>query len=105
MPARQHFNPNSHTSIFMNSFSITHYDRVTLRPLNELGALHEPDMTLQVVPAYEADADNGLISEEAPLGVPFCATAMAQHSAFRYRAALFPCAFYQWKSCRGHSSS
>lgn len=52
----------------MNSFFITHYDRVTLRPLNELGALHEPDMTLQVVPAYEADADNGFISEEAPLG-------------------------------------
>lgn len=52
----------------MNSFSITYYDRVTLRPMNELGALHEPDFTFQVVPGYEADADHGLISEDAPLG-------------------------------------
>ncbi|HEY1051402.1 MAG TPA: GreA/GreB family elongation factor [Prosthecobacter sp.] len=52
----------------MSSFSITHYDRVTLRPLNELGTLHDPDFTLQVVPGYEADADHGLISEDAPLG-------------------------------------
>lgn len=52
----------------MKSFSIKHYDRITLRPLNELGALHEPDMIIQVVPAYEADADNGRISEDAPLG-------------------------------------
>lgn len=52
----------------MNSFSITYYDRVTLRPLNELGAVHDPDFTLQVVPGYEANADNGLISEDAPLG-------------------------------------
>lgn len=52
----------------MNSFSITYYDRVTLRPLNELGAVHDPDFTLQVVPGYEADADSGRISEDAPLG-------------------------------------
>lgn len=52
----------------MSSFSITYYDRVTLRPLNELGTLHDPDFTLQVVPGYEADADRGLISEDAPLG-------------------------------------
>lgn len=52
----------------MNSPSITYYDQVTLRPLNELSVLHEPDMTLQVVPAYEADADHGRISEDAPLG-------------------------------------
>ncbi len=52
----------------MNSSSITYYDRVTLRPLNELGALHEPDFALQVVPGYEADASKGLISEDAPLG-------------------------------------
>ncbi|MGV3659571.1 MAG: GreA/GreB family elongation factor [Prosthecobacter sp.] len=52
----------------MSFSSITYYDRVTLRPLNELGTLHEPDFTLQVVPGYEADADNDLISEDAPLG-------------------------------------
>ena len=52
----------------MNSFSITYYDRVTLRPLNELGTLHDPDFTIQVVPGYESDADSGLISEDAPLG-------------------------------------
>lgn len=52
----------------MTSFTITYYDRVTLRPLNELAALHEPDLTLQVVPAHEVDADHGRISVEAPLG-------------------------------------
>lgn len=44
------------------------YDQVTLRPLNLLGALHEPDMTIQVVPGYEANAEIGRISAEAPLG-------------------------------------
>lgn len=52
----------------MNSLSIHHYDHVTLRPLNELATLHESDITIQVVPGYEADADNGRISEDAPLG-------------------------------------
>ncbi|MDB6007068.1 MAG: Transcription elongation factor, GreA/GreB, C-term [Prosthecobacter sp.] len=52
----------------MNSLSIHLYDHVTLRPLNELATLHEFDITIQVVPAYEADADNDLISEDAPLG-------------------------------------
>jgi len=52
----------------MSSFLITYHDRVTLRPLNELGALHEPDFTIQVVPGYLADADSGRISEDAPLG-------------------------------------
>ncbi len=52
----------------MKSPSIAYYDQVTLRPLNELGLLHEPDMILQVVPSYEADADHGRISEDAPLG-------------------------------------
>lgn len=52
----------------MTSSPITYYDRVTVRPLNQLGALHEPDMTLQVVPSHEADADQGRISVEAPLG-------------------------------------
>lgn len=52
----------------MNSLSISYHDRVTLRPLNELALLHEPDMTIQVVPGYEADADQGRISEDAPLG-------------------------------------
>jgi hypothetical protein len=56
-------NPN-----LMSSFLITYYDRVTLRPLNELSALHDPDFTIQVVPGYLADADNGRISEDAPLG-------------------------------------
>jgi len=53
---------------FMNSFLIHHYDHVTLRPLNELATLHEFDITIQVVPGYEADADIGRISEDAPLG-------------------------------------
>lgn len=52
----------------MNLHSISYYDHVTLRPLNVLGALHEPDMTIQVVPGYEADAEHGRISAEAPLG-------------------------------------
>lgn len=52
----------------MSYSAITYHDRVTLRPLNELAALHEPDMTLQVVPAHEVDADHGRISAEAPLG-------------------------------------
>lgn len=52
----------------MNSLSIHLYDHVTLRPLNELATLHEFDITIQVVPAYEADADHDLISEDAPLG-------------------------------------
>ncbi len=52
----------------MNSLSIHLYDQVTLRPLNELATLHEFDITIQVVPAYEANADFDLISEEAPLG-------------------------------------
>jgi transcription elongation GreA/GreB family factor len=52
----------------MNSLSIQLYDHVTLRPLNELATLHEFDITIQVVPAYEADADKDLISEDAPLG-------------------------------------
>lgn len=52
----------------MNSLSIHRYDHVTLRPLNELATLHEFDITIQVVPSYEADADNGRISEDAPLG-------------------------------------
>lgn len=54
--------------ISMNSHPITRYDLVTLRPLNEQGSLPEPDMTIQVVPGYEADADKGRISEDAPLG-------------------------------------
>ncbi len=52
----------------MNSLSIHHYDHVTLRPLNELATLHEFDITIQVVPGYEADADHDRISEDAPLG-------------------------------------
>lgn len=52
----------------MNSMMINYYDYVTLRPLNVLGALHDPDMTIQVVPSYEADAEHGRISAEAPLG-------------------------------------
>lgn len=52
----------------MNTLSIHHYDHVTLRPLNELATLHEFDITIQVVPGYEADADRGRISEDAPLG-------------------------------------
>jgi hypothetical protein len=52
----------------MNLSPISYYDQVTLRPLNLLGALHEPDMTIQVVPGYEADAEHGRISAEAPLG-------------------------------------
>lgn len=64
----QSFIPLFTSTISMNSHSITHYDLVTLRPLNELGTLHEPDMTLQVVPGYEADVDQGRISEDAPLG-------------------------------------
>lgn len=51
----------------MNPSSITYYDLVTLRPLNELGAIDDPDFTLQVVRNYEADADAGRISEDAPL--------------------------------------
>jgi transcription elongation GreA/GreB family factor len=52
----------------MNTLSIHHYDHVTLRPLNELAALHKCDITIQVVPGYEADADSGRISEDSPLG-------------------------------------
>lgn len=52
----------------MSSISIHYHDRVTVRPLNELGTLHEPDFTVEVVPGYEGDADHGRISEEAPLG-------------------------------------
>ncbi len=52
----------------MNPLSISYYDQVTLRPLNELGALHDPDFIIRVVPAYEADADHGRISADAPLG-------------------------------------
>lgn len=52
----------------MNLSPISFYDQVTLRPLNLLGALHDPDMTIQVVPSYEADAERGRISAEAPLG-------------------------------------
>jgi len=52
----------------MNLSPISYYDQVTLRPLNLLGALHDPDMTIQVVPSYEADAEHGRISAEAPLG-------------------------------------
>ncbi len=53
----------------MKNFPIIgHYDRVTLRPLNELGALFDPDFTVEVVPGYEADANDGRISEDAPLG-------------------------------------
>ncbi|MDI1312932.1 GreA/GreB family elongation factor [Prosthecobacter sp.] len=52
----------------MNTLPVRHYDRVTLRPLNELASLHEFDITIQVVPGYEADADSGRISEDAPLG-------------------------------------
>ncbi len=52
----------------MNNYSISHYDRVTLRPLNELGALHSPDFCIQVVPGYQADVDQGRISEDSPLG-------------------------------------
>lgn len=52
----------------MNSLCIHHYDQITLRPLNELSALDNADWTIQVVPGYEADADQGLVSEEAPLG-------------------------------------
>jgi hypothetical protein len=52
----------------MSSTAITYYDLVTLRPLNLLGALHDPDMTIQVVPRHEADAVQGRISVDAPLG-------------------------------------
>jgi hypothetical protein len=52
----------------MSSTAITYYDQVTLRPLNLLGALHDPDMTIQVVPRHEADAGHGRISVDAPLG-------------------------------------
>lgn len=52
----------------MSSTAITYYDQVTLRPLNLLGALHDPDMTIQVVPGHEADAVQGRISVDAPLG-------------------------------------
>lgn len=52
----------------MNPTHITYYDRVTLRPLNELQALHEPDLTIQIVPGHEADAVAGRISEDAPVG-------------------------------------
>ena len=52
----------------MNPSSITYYDEVTLRPLNVLGALHEPDLVILVVPGHEADAEAGRISSEAPLG-------------------------------------
>ena len=52
----------------MQTDTIFYHDRVTLRPLNELSALHEPDMTVQVVPPHDADADQGRISVEAPLG-------------------------------------
>lgn len=52
----------------MNPSHISYYDQVTLRPLNELSALHDPDLTIQVVPSYEADADRGRVSADAPLG-------------------------------------
>lgn len=48
--------------------SVSFYDHVTLRPLNALGALHEPDFTIQLVPHHHADADRGLVSTQAPLG-------------------------------------
>jgi transcription elongation GreA/GreB family factor len=53
---------------FMNTSLIAFYDLVTLRPLNELGALHEPDLTIQLVPHHAADAAHGRVSVEAPLG-------------------------------------
>ncbi|MBV6500206.1 MAG: hypothetical protein CJBNEKGG_02676 [Prosthecobacter sp.] len=52
----------------MTPSSITYHDEVILRPLNVLGALHEPDLVIQVVPGHEADAEAGRISSEAPLG-------------------------------------
>lgn len=52
----------------MNVHPIVFNDLVTLRPLNSLGALHEPDFTIQVVPHYSADAEQGRVSAEAPLG-------------------------------------
>jgi len=52
----------------MNPSLITCYDRITLRPLNILGALHDPDITIQIVPSHEADAEHGRVSMEAPLG-------------------------------------
>jgi transcription elongation GreA/GreB family factor len=52
----------------MNPTPISFYDHVTLRPLNELSALHDPDLTIQVVPHHEADADHGRVSVDAPLG-------------------------------------
>lgn len=61
--------PETHLSrTFMNPSRITYYDEVTLRPLNVLGALHEPDLVIQVVPGHEADAEAGRISSAAPLG-------------------------------------
>ena len=61
--------PETHPSrTAMNPSSITYYDEVTLRPLNVLGALHEPDLVILVVPGHEADAEAGRISSEAPLG-------------------------------------
>lgn len=52
----------------MKSSPITYQDRVTLRPLNLLQVLHEPNLTIRVVPNHEKDADKGLISADSPLG-------------------------------------
>ncbi len=52
----------------MKSHPISCYDRVTLRPLNILGSLHDPDFSIQIVPTHEADATHGRVSMEAPLG-------------------------------------
>lgn len=52
----------------MKPTPISCYDHVTLRPLNILGAIHDPDFIIQIVPAHEADAAHGRISAEAPIG-------------------------------------
>lgn len=52
----------------MKPTPISCYDHVTLRPLNILGAIHDPDFIVQIVPAHEANAAHGRISREAPLG-------------------------------------
>lgn len=47
---------------------INYYDRVRLRTLNEIEDPDDSDLTIQIVPAYEADATAGRISVDAPVG-------------------------------------
>lgn len=52
----------------MTASSITYYDIVSLRALVPPASPQEPDLTVQIVPWHESDAENGRISSEAPLG-------------------------------------